>query len=407
MHVVAGCSDEDADLLAHAALHDLAFDRQVEGCRGEWIVGLIDASGRSDSIRRTFLEQVLDDPDPMESGDHLGQRCTILGVLAGRGDAEARRALYTIFEEHREGERLPGVLDIIEVDGEAGLVQVCSGLGRYAADHPDIRGEDWFLNVYDEAHGEGAAQRVLEGARLEDADVDTYLEALKRDPVTSVSPDPGMEGRLWGVGRVLDWIRTTPLPESGYENLTWLRSWVLCAQQDELFKLVRAIEDAESPLELRRMLSIFQQVGIRKFTDPVLQLIDHPDRSVRQAAYLALGARDENRPRWLGLRRLAPERLAEGSLNLLRMSVRPEDTQKVIDALCLPDDLVERHGMLMNVIEIADRISEPACMPLLLFAYEHAPCSECRERALDVLRRVGGAPEWVEHEAAWGAGDRE
>ena len=413
------------DILLHALLNCQTYDPQIEGDRSGWLMAITDLAGAGESVYAEFIRRVhelpVGDPEHMY-WSHLDQRATVLGLLAKRGFAGARSALGRLFLDHggASGDRSIGAMDIIELDGEQGLVQVASvlGNGAHQAGAEDV--VDWFVEWFDRDRAEGEGLRVLEAARRSDAGVEWFLSIRQAaeeryqaadnqaEPAALADPlvpsdfefhDPG--GKLT-VEQVLAWIRNAPpvpnprhLLQNGCLRLGW---WGREAGDSDLDRVLLELETAESSLEQDRLLSVFAQRPMPRLPEKVLALAETAQYPVRFRAYNALRHVDDPRVRDLAIRSMSAERIDDGSLRLWRSSYRPGDHRIIEAGLALPEGDDRVHGVLFDVADICIAVEQPECVPLMLMVYAYSPCSMCRSRVVDCMTKLGAVPDWLLHE---------
>lgn len=418
------------DILQHALLHSLAFDAQCEGDRGSWVMDIVDGAGAGASLYPEFIRQVHDAPVDDYDCWHISQRGTVLAALAKRGIAEAKAALDRLFADNRtkHPNELLGALDIIDVDGEIGLLQVCSVLGNEARERSSGTVDDWFLNVFDGSRQDGAGIKFLESARERDSGIDRFLsiregEQARRKTVNQniASQRGAPPSKPFGddyasvpqayhhltAEQIIDWVQNAPTQASSRastsEGRGWLRGWGIKAGDTAIDRVLRALEETESGLEQRRYLSIFAKRPMPRVSDKVIQLAESQDEHVRARAYAALKNIADPRIRAVALRSLTPERIKTGSLELWQSSYEPHDHQAIEGSLYVPDDVGELHSLIFDLAYVCANVKRAECLSLMLFVYEYSPCGNCRGRVVEVMVELGIAPQWMIEECCFDA----
>lgn len=430
LHISRHGPDDLHDMLLHALLHSLAYDKECEGDRGHWVVELIDKAGAGPALYPEFIKLVHEKPDAEYDSAHLSQRGTVLVLLARKGVQGAREALDRLFLDNRSKhpDMLLGALDIIELDGEMGLKKVCSALGNEAHANATQSVEDWFLNSYDSDHGDDAAIRVLEAARQHDVGISRFLaikEAADKnnadeddEPCVEENPSkpfgdayektPWRERHLT-VDEIVDWAHNAPVRDGDIRGTVngrmWLRKWGALASDSEIEQIVESLDATESSLAQRRFLSVFSSRCIPRVSDKLLGLAESRDLEVRWQVYCALRDVPDPRIRSVALRALTPELLKSGSLQLWQSNYQPGDYLAIERALILPDNDVDLHVIIRDLLNLCGEIGQPECLSLLLFIYEHSPCGLCRSGAVDAMVDLGITPEWVAEECRFDAID--
>lgn len=417
-------------IVKNALLHSLAYDTQCEGDRSQWMIGMIDEAGAGRDLYPEFIEHAHDAPVDDHDFWHLSQRGTLLGTLASRGLDGARAALDRLFHEGRKQHpnELLGALDIIKVNGDKGLLQVCAVLGNEAHENSDDTVDDWFLNDFDEDRGDSAAVKVLQAERHHSQGIDRYLSTRETmlaarqadkqaktrtsqlDETTPKISDYAKVPRAFHnlpVEKVIDWVRDAPQIEgqfpSSVEGRGWLRRWGIKANETALEEVLSTLDKTDSAIEQRRYLSIFSGRPMPQVSDRVVQLAESGDERVRSRAYAALKNVSDPRVRAVGLRSLIPERIKNGALELLQSSYALGDHEAIEAALIVPDDADDLHSVVFDLADVCATAKHPECLALMLFVYEYSPCGNCRGKVVATMAELGVAPTWLSDEGRFDA----
>jgi len=170
IHVQRFGAAEFRDEILEAATFCQVCDPQVNGPRGEWLAQLCVAAG--------VAEIVVAQPFPENHRDR-NQRVALLLEFARRGIAGARRALYDCLHRAQGTSDVYASREIIELDGEAGLLFVVRAMGVLLATEADFSVWGYELSVFDEQHSEGAGRAILEREAATDASIRLYLERVE------------------------------------------------------------------------------------------------------------------------------------------------------------------------------------------------------------------------------------
>lgn len=430
LHISRHGADGLHDILLHALLHSLSYDAQCEGDRGFWVMGMVDQTGSGAALYPEFIEHVHDAPLDDYDYWHIIQRATILGGLVEKGMAGARAALNRLFLDNRirHPNRLLGAIDIIKVDGEKGLLQVCSVLGNEAREKGANSVDDYFLDEFDEDREEGAGIQVLESQRERDSGIDWFLkirdaeqarrqaekDAKEQQPLFT-SPPPTIksyrrvpqEYHRLPVEEIIGWIRNAPQNIGHHPGIVdgwfWLRSWGRKATDADLEHIMHALEETNSELEQRRYLNIFVRRSMPRVSDKIVGLAESKDDRVRSLAYEALGNVSDPRIRSVALRSLTPDLMKIRSMQLFQSSYEPGDHLAIERSLFVPDDVDELHSLIFDIADICFHIKRAECLAIMLFVYEYSPCGNCRGEVVETMVELGIAPEWLAQECRFDA----
>lgn len=418
-------------VLEHALLQSLAYESQLEGDRGSWVMAIVDESRTGTTLYPEFIRGVDIAPEDDYALQHISQRGTVLGELAKRGVAGARTALDQLFAENRTRypDWLLGALDIIDVDGDQGLMQVCSALGHEAHRNNLDTVEDWFLTVFDRDRSEGAALKLLRAKRGVDLGIERFLSIFETQEArreAEVQAKEAQSGRpkalptiqndfdiprpyhLLPVEEVISWIKNAPQQDRKYpyddaDGWRWLSIWGVRASGADLMEVLEELDCTDSPIELRRFLSIYSRRPMPRLSDKIIALAESEDTRVRVRACGALGNLADERIRAVALRSLTPEFMKTRSLKLFRSSYQPGDHNAIEQALFVPADERERYLIACDLDDICCHTRLPECLSLMLFVYEYSPSGLRRSRVIDAMVDLGVAPDWLAEECRFDA----
>ena len=171
MHVQRfGAGEFRAEILA-AATVCLVYDPQSEGLRTKWLAELCAAAG--------IVAEVIAHPVSKEWRDRQ-QRCELLAEFCRRGFDAARAPLYAACVRGSEvTSEVDACREIIELDGEAGLLFVARKLATIRAEFKDgFRVSGYEIYVFDECCGAPRGRALLEQVGMTDPLIRAYLDAV-------------------------------------------------------------------------------------------------------------------------------------------------------------------------------------------------------------------------------------
>jgi len=120
-----------------ACVKNFAHDGQCEHSREEYLVELINHSGKKDKIKKAVLKALL---KPQKDTWTLTQLFGLTKIFAREGDAEAKRAIYDGFVHNPIWRSdWAGTYQIMELDGLEGLKFIAEEFGKRLEKDP----EDW------------------------------------------------------------------------------------------------------------------------------------------------------------------------------------------------------------------------------------------------------------------------
>ncbi len=375
-----------------ACLHDTVYDRQCEGGRAAYLFDVIAATGEPNYYRDHLLAASA--PEALD-GDDGEQIIALLGLFAAQGDAEARAQLYTIFDINIAAERPDGATEIVEMDGVVGLLAI---VGRLSFD-PD---DDWeafrFVRDAIERSGEEETWRALRDAAATDPTLAGFFALAQRGQENYENP------------MLVD---REPAPTADYATLRarllagdrnarrQLQRWSITASDDELRLAAADVLTEDDPKRLEVYLSLFRKRPFPLEHARLLTLARSPERRIRGLARTILANLTQPDIRTLGLAFLA-EGDGDGA-RLLANNYQEGDFALIERLLLTWTDHDELHSLGFGLRHLAEAQQSPEAIDALAAAYEHGPCSFCREHTVELLAAVQTLPAWLVDECQYDA----
>lgn len=377
------------DLLLHACLHDLRYDRQCEESRGPWLWQLLEATGTTDEFRDAIFESLT----TIDDGLAGQQRCELAVFYGRRGDDRFRQKLREI-AVRKPDPTCPWLAEqeLLDLEGEAGFLLIAQHRGASLA----ARGWDWDDRSF-------VAEAM---AKLGEA---TVLELLAREAQTSSAMKRLHDG--WLAAQVED---ARPQIESHAERMRnislstvidiaeakqrqagLLRGWGKHAQDADLDVIRDRLFNTQDPATLAHYLWIFSNRPLREFDVRFLDLLDHADEQVRFRAFAAIGMNAHPAIRQFALDHLHDRIVEDNFLELFIRNFEPGDEARILHALPMPADIDQRHAMLMDLCHILENNPQSKCAELAEIIYFWTPCGNCRYNAVKRLIERQVAPPWL------------
>jgi hypothetical protein len=385
----------ELDLLWKACREDLRFDAQCEDARGNWLWELIRAAGADDCFRPALLallRELTDQP----SGAQL---CELAHRYALSGDRDFREALYQIVAEKRDPDwRWLGEEEIIRLDGGPAFLFAAQVRGAQLKE----RDWDWddglLVDQAGEHLGEDCVKALLESAT--DDDVRRFYRAWGQSE-NRISPKSGES--------YADKMRQIPVAqiiaaaESDGNIFPHFRGWGRHANPDDLETVFQKLSQAQHARAIVRLLRVFSNREFPRIVPELFQFCRHAEEEVRRWAYLALAKNAHPLVREFAvaeLRRGFPE---IDAVELFVKNYCPGDERRILEAVELPQDSWQLHGLMMDVLKILESNSQANGVQLGSIAYRFTPCAMCRGRAVEILKERRIAPPWLLEECRFDA----
>src|SRR5207244_8446816 len=162
--------------------------------------------------------------------------------------------------------------------------------------------------------------------------------------------------------------------------------------------VVQFLWTARKPRASANLLKVCAARALPVFDTRLIELCLHSDEEVRRRAFCALEQNTHALVREFALKELQ-KRVPNGSVvGLFINNYREGDEHRILEAIKLPDDPCELHGLLMDVVKVLEKHPEADCSRLGVIGYAMTPCSNCRFHASRVLLNRHAAPDWLKEE---------
>ena len=403
LHARAHPERVEDDTLLEAMLFDLAYDSQCSE-RATWVRELLDAVGERKPLLREFIRRAPKLPARDNEWWDVNLRCELLLRMAKRDEPGAAEALRALVQPRRHSASTAGLPQILELDGEAGLLLACErALARVERGWSDTPNADP-LEEWDRERGFGSARGILL-AQPEGTAARRYADTVDRpEPPRPPGPRPRRprSGPLAGISGAEAVARVR---EGQRLRDRWLAGWAAEAEPAELAEVAAAFAGEDKPDEVTRWLGFWSERTLPFVTDAFLAALSTPGLKGRGRLFVAAGGAIDARLRPMTEEERTPDAVRDQSLCRFGARMREQD---VAQALRLhaeaarpssPED-DDPHPMSCTLIDLAGWNPGVDTSPLLLRVYERGACEIRRERAIEHLIRLGRLPHWLEEEIA-------
>ncbi|RYD60392.1 MAG: hypothetical protein EOP83_19500 [Verrucomicrobiaceae bacterium] len=319
-------------------------------------------------------------------------RACLLKEFILLGHENARPKLYDLCRLSPDSNNIVAISEVIEVDGEKGLLFAARALGEALLADSDFWVGDWELWRFDDLHGPGQAKEILAKVSSTDFVIRHYLQEVaayerrKSDGASSEKkvPEP--------VESVVEAIL------SATERVSRLRRWGNEASPEERAQVGKLLEGEPEVGVLRNVLWCLKGKGLADYDETLLTLVFHEDDEVRYFAGQMFSHHVNPQVRAAGFALLERGDAAVAT-DLLRLNVTEHDAGRILDALRRSKE-EDNHCTVVNLLEMLENGS-PWGPAIPLYIYEHSPCMHCREHAVEFLIKNQICPQWVLEEAAF------
>ncbi len=416
MHVRAHGGAGLEEIIYDACIKHRAYDPQVDSPRDAWLLHILDLSGHEPALRPRLIEALGAAEDIWDAN----QLCGLVATIAGRGDAAARDALYTAFENSRRREWWLGGRQIIELDGIDGLLRVARVVGARLRRDPTMWVDAEMLEVTAAVSSRDAVVEALVSAAPSDPDVEAFRSVLM---------DEESPRRATGVPSLDKWqdltnptaddrdrfkadrerrraaLRNIPFKEirrrfddpatQRFPGRGWFVEWGTAAHDDDLREVAQSLATETDDRKLACLLAIFSRRPLPLAPPRLIELVSRPEHEIGWAAAKALSHVADDAVRATVLDRLKSEPLRKRHILMLTAGYRPGDAAIIEPLLRDTGDEHDTHGIIHAMVNLYERNKLPESLGPLLWVYETSTCSNCRRSAVTTLVELGIAPDWL------------
>jgi hypothetical protein len=320
------------------------------------------------------------------------QLCELARCYADTGDETFRLRLYEIVkrkpiaDSHWLGEE-----EIIRLDGEKAFLFAARVRGEGLADRAWDWDDDALVGEAIERFGEARVNDLLDDTK--NPALQFYWKSWQCQKQAKAEQEPGIsrreEMRAITVGKII------LAAESNDTQFGLFRGWGLYADDSELAMVFQHLSAAQEANVIANLLRVFSMRAAPEFVVRLVELGQHGDCQVRRWAHIALEKIEHPLVREYVLSQLE-DGVRDGSVaGLFIRNYQGGDEHRILEAIELPDDDWDRHGLLMDVIKVLENNPDADCSQLGIIAYASTPCENCRFRAARLLIDQRVAPEWL------------
>jgi hypothetical protein len=320
-------------------------------------------------------------------------------LLAQRGDADARRAMYEKFDRNNAEEGFAGADEIVSLDKADGLLHVADRIGEKVLSDPKYRDRESAVFAAEEILGREETIRTLRTAAATNERIRAFFDSIAWAQPGFCDVPPSSDG---GLRRSpYDRLRTEIEARAGKVSPGLLSTWGHHALEEDIARAASDLLTEERPKHLLAHLRIFFHRRFPLIPDRLLALADSDDHQVAHAAFRAMRNIQGEAVRAFALQRVKQGKTLDNAILLLVKNYQPGDAA-VIEA-AMRDDFTpeEAHGVGLHLCDVFGANKTRECARLMEWTYEHTPCSMCRGDAFRILLSNGLAPDWMIRECAY------
>ncbi len=366
------------DQILDAILESPAYDLECEGHRPEYLYDVIKHSCEFEF----FVGEAMQSLGSAQDERLRDQLSELIVYAAKQGHEDLRRWIYEQFDRSAKADCLRPGIDVIKLDGLAGLTYVADRIGGSL--DPE---ECWMVsieiaNLKEELGGE-AIETALREAANRNVRIRGFLD------VKDVTTPPR---------KPVDIVSYADLLHGPYRNKLYSAwRWAKIASESDLVNAANDFLAEEDSKKLRLFRRIFRKRKFPLDPDLLIARAKHPNTDVAIAALSALRHEEFVAPaiRELAMDFISANYLIAESIELLEYNYLPGDNsiiEAAIERAILADqDAV--HGIGLALLSVFGKGLERDGLSSLSWLYENGPCSLCRMRVVERLFLDRIAPE--------------
>ncbi len=390
MHVLEYGLDGVEELVLQACLANQTYDSQCEPDRSPWLYRMFKGTPHYPRFSDAILTAL-----PQASDDDIAQLRKLAALMGIDGDAAAASTLrdYVLAQDFAGASGPFGCQALVMLDGIAAIAELGRRFGRCQLADPQafVEQPDDLMDGFE---NDPAALASLDQLAVHDPALAIYL-ALYRREVDDRWRGTELERRQKHRDRVrkqypIDAVLAAAAAQGMYRSA--YRSFGMYASDDELATVLQHLLAATTPEHCLRLLWVFANTALPRLEPRLLELAEHTDLQVRQAAQEALShTRDP------ALARLARKHLADTAfsvsdsalLGLFNKNLAHGDDELILarlDKLTCSD--FDMHQFTCRLVDIGEEAEPAAVVSLAEWAYQRTPCSVCRRHAVERLQAI-------------------
>ena len=380
----AGCLKPDD--LAWACVHDLRYDRQCEDNRADWLWMLIEQSRSVDACEERIWAALRDLTDELSAS----QLCSLAMHYALLGRERFKSRLFEIVQNCPiEDDRTLGEYELMVVAGLEGFLVVANKRGDQLREREWDWDDGYLCSQAIELFGEDDVEAALAADTSEDVQRFYNLWQVSRSAESSAGNQETHRERMQMIP-IQEVLAASKTDSPCY----WFSGWGRHADDADIRSIYDHIIENKSVDELVRLLRVFVR---RALPDVDSILFDYCRSDHQELANAALRAlKHSSHP---DVRAHALACLQQGdtiaAVSLLVNNYQTGDEQRIVQAISIPDDADQRHGLLMSCRDLLETNLTADCLQLAFSIYEHNPCSLCRTAAVRLMKRQSVVPAWM------------
>ncbi len=378
-----GSDGLDTDIF-HACEHSLVFDAQCEGTRGDWLHDIVVAASLVEAVRPRVLAALLR-PSTMAEFWDVAQLYSLAAAFAQDGNDDARAAIYQKFDRKEFSESWLGGIQLIAVDGLVGFLHVAEVVGERSENEPGFWDDTYLFREACERLGRETVLHALAAEATKSPHIRAFLDFVVRIEKEEAERRAGKPQESENVTVVLQAIEALDRSRVG------LMRWGRRASEHDVRTVFERMLAERRPEQLQRYLQVFRGRAMPRIDDRMIELAKSGPESIRKECIHSLGLIKDERVRQLAYELLSQSPPRPEAISLLRSNYQLQDHKLIESALPQQGDDDAIHGIVLDIVHISKE-PVPELLDCFMWAYEHSPCSMCRESVVNRMTDLRIAP---------------
>ena len=383
--------NEVQEILLHSLIHNLVYDNQCEGGRGDWLFSIIEMTNNLEFYEEEILKNVKnvetwDTDQLLDSFWDTVQLLDLLMAFAKRGSNKARRALYDTFDTQKFNESWVGGDQIIEVDGLDGFLHIAERIGKRLKIEDGYWEDDFMLREVKERFGTDHVERAIHERSKESEDLRSYLQKIK---ITDSDKRETKEERLERYRKEYSLDKWLPALESPQGHFPFL-AFARCASDEDILHCFALLKNETDKAKKIKLLNIFQRRALPEFYDPLLNFACDEDEELCSASIAALSLLRDERVHQLAIEinELSNLQRKIYSIPLFYNNYIHGDNfviEKILKSVPVNSDRDVIHHLVFDLVKLCEKNKSSEMNQILLWIYENSPCMNCRGKGVKML----------------------
>lgn len=373
--------DFSAQILA-ATINNLAYDRQCEGSRAEYLYSLIKRSRQKDELIRVIMKKF----SAKKKNDYgMDQLSDLVLYFHHDGVVGAKEVLLKRFEKSfSNGYELYDRGVLIDLEGMAGLLRAAEKIGQLPEEEREDYEDRWRVDNLQKENKSVDVYAELRKAASENPAIKNYLELI-------LSVEPRKNYRR---GKIKPYT-FADVEEIVNKDRRYIRFWTSHIEgmsKADIEQVARSFLNEKDKKRKHRYLRFFDQTKFPFDYAPLLALASAKNGKKNRRIMHAVDALSHfsgDEIRAFALKKFSSEKTPRDYLKLLVNNYQTGDAKILLEIIQRSDNFHHMHDLVGSIIDIFEANPDPECKAPLEAMYYGMNCAMHRWSVIDLLIRNG------------------